>query len=65
MANPEGESENGPLRLVFDRRLKLEVHGSRLTSDAGLLACRELDNAFGLTGMAGDDYRRNLRDGLL
>ena len=31
MANPEGESENKPLRLVFDRRLKLEFYGSRIT----------------------------------
>ena len=30
MAHSDGESENGPLRLVFDRRLKLEFHGSRV-----------------------------------
>src|SRR3954465_8173881 len=49
-----GEAQGVDLRLAFDRRLKLEFHGTKVTSDGGLLACRELDDVLGLSETAGD-----------
>jgi hypothetical protein len=36
----------------FNRKLRLEFHGAKITRDAGLFACREMDDGMGLTEMS-------------
>ena len=47
-----GEGGNGGLRMHFDARVRLEFRGAKVTSDAGLVAVRELDEALGLGQLA-------------
>ena len=65
-----GESTKPPLKVQFDRRVRLEFRGATITSDAGLLAFREFDDALGLTRIAADYFQesrtgRNIRHHLV
>ena len=44
-----GDAKSGPVRLWFNPQLRVEFHGATVTSDAGLLLARELDECFGLS----------------
>src|SRR6185503_19238054 len=54
MDGAAGEASDAALRVTFDPRLKPEFHGSKVTSDAGLLPIRDLDDALGLTDLTGE-----------
>lgn len=44
-----GDAESGPIRLSFNPQLQVEFRGATVTSDAGLLLPRELDERLGLS----------------
>jgi hypothetical protein len=54
-----GEGQEGSLKLHFDGHLRLEFRGAKVTTDAGLLVVRELDEVLGLTEMAGEKISDN------
>src|SRR5713101_35983 len=46
-----GDATSGPLRLTFNPQLRVEFRGATVTSDAGLLLPRELDERLGLSAL--------------
>jgi hypothetical protein len=50
-----GDGRKEAFRVDFDRRLRLEFHGAKVTSDAGLMVYRELDEAAALTDTLADN----------
>lgn len=57
-----GDGEKTPLKFNFDPKVRLEFRGATITSDAGLLACREFDDALNLTDAA-EEYLKESRTG--
>ena len=58
-----GEKERKPFQLTFNGLLKVDFHGSRVTSDGGLILVRELDERLGL-GTLIDEHLSDSREGL-
>jgi hypothetical protein len=56
-----GEKQSRPFHFSFNSSLKVGFQGSRITSDAGLLLVRELDERLGLTRLISDNLTDNRR----
>jgi len=46
-----GDAGSGPIRFTFNPQLRIEFRGATVTSDAGLLLPRELDERLGLSAL--------------
>jgi len=46
-----GDAKSGPVRLSFNPQLRVEFRGATVTSDAGLVLPRELDEQLGLSAL--------------
>ncbi|MBI4637587.1 MAG: transposase, partial [Candidatus Rokubacteria bacterium] len=57
-----GDTPSGPARLSFNPQLRVEFRGATVTSDAGLLLPRELDERLGLSTLI-DRYVTDPRTG--
>ena len=57
-----GEGRKSTIRLQFNPSVRLAFNGADITSDAGLLAYRELDDALGLTDIA-EQCLQDIREG--
>ncbi len=53
-----GERQNQPFQLTFNASLKVAFHGSRVTSNGGLILVRELDERLGF----GELIKQHLAD---
>ena len=57
-----GENKKQCFKFSFTNKLKASFEGAEITSDAGLIAVRELDEQLGLTSMA-EEYLTDKRQG--